>query len=183
MKTLVFYLVLTLFAGVSTAQEITELKEARVGFAPYSSEVKRSGNNFSFKVSESHVGEFEKDPLLFMNNNFNIKNFIAEVRDENYRNYTVTFRSSRGRFYADFNSKGELLRSVSKFDDVKLPRELRHQLYREHKGWAMTGNSHLSKSRKGGIDQNFYKIKLVNGKDRKNIVYHAPAKTSQVASN
>lgn len=183
MKTLVFYLVLTLFAGISNAQEITELKEARVGFAPYTSKVKRSGNNFSFKVSEIQVGEFEKDPMLFMNNNFNIKNFIAEVKAENYRNYTVTFKSSRGRFYADFNSKGELLRSVSKFDNVKLPGELRHQLYREHKGWVMTGNSHLTRSRDGGIDQNFYKIRLVNGKERKNIVYQAPVKTSQVASN
>lgn len=171
MKTLIFYLVLMLCAGFTNAQEITELKEARVGFAPLTAEVTRSGDDFSYKVTETYAGEFEKDPLLFMENHFDIKNFIAEVKGKDYHTYVVTFRSSKGNLQTNFNRNGELVRSNSKFKNTVLPRNLRHQLYNDHKGWEMIGNIHITNGKNGVVDQNIFKVRLKNGKARKNVIF------------
>lgn len=185
MKKLIFYFVLTLFAGMTYAQEITELGEARVGFAPLSSDVSVDGENFSYTVNESYAGEFEKDPLLFMTNNFDVRNFIAEVKGKNTEPFLVTFRSSRGSLMADFNSDGEVVKSYARFKNVLLPKNLRHQLYRDHQGWKMVKNLHLTLGRDGMVNQEIYKIKLakINGKERKTVIMEAPLKGWEVAGN
>ncbi len=183
MKTLVFYLVLMLLGGIANAQEITELKETKLEFAPFSSEVKRSGNNFTFKVREKYVGEFEKDPLLFLDNNFNVKQLLHEVKDEGIQIYGVTLNSSRGSLEAEFSSNGELVKSTSKFKNILLPGELRHQLYRDHKGWTMVKNVHVTRGKMGVAQKEFYRIKLENGKQRKNVTFEAPENVVAVAEN
>ena len=181
MKTLIFYFVLLVF-GTGHAQEFTELKEAKVGFAPLSSEVKQSGNSFSFNVKESYYGEFEKDPLAFMDAYFDIGNFIAEVGNEDYDSYEVSFVSRKGILKADFNSEGDLVRSSSRFKNIRLPAKLSSQLYRDHKGWAMTKNVHITRGSGGVLNKSYYKIKLENGKDRKRITLEAPLGGTEVAS-
>lgn len=183
MKTLVLYLVLVAMAATSHAQKITELDEAKVGFAPLSSDVLREGDNFSYKVNESYVREFEKDPLAFMDTYFDIDNFISEVKNASFDSYLVTFRSSRGSLEADFNSNGELVRSTSKFKNIILPEDLRKQLYRDHKGWRMVKNIHVTTGRNGLISKDFYKLKLENGKNKKNIVFDAPFEGAKMVSN
>lgn len=183
MKTLIFYLVLMLLTGITNAQEITELKEARVNFAPFSSEVVRSGDNFTFKVSETFAGEFEEDPLLFLHKNFKVNNLLSEIRENNFKYIYVTLISSKGNLEADFNNKGELVRTSSRFKNVVLPRNLIHELYRDHKGWAMVKNVHITRGREGMVDEEIYKIKLKNGKERKNIILEAPMRNREVAGN
>lgn len=180
MKTLVFYLVL-LVIGTSQAQEVTELKEAKVGFAP--SNLERSGDSYSFSVSEAHAGEFEKDPLGFMEANFNIDEFIAQVEDEKYDSYEVNFISKRGYLRADFNKEGDLVRSNSRFKNIILPEKLRSQLYRDHQGWEMTKNIRITTGKNGLVNRDYYKIKLENGKDRKKIILEAPFEGSEIAGN
>lgn len=121
MKTLFIYLVLVMWAGVVQAQEITELKEAKVGFAPLSSEVIRDGNNFSFNVKETYTGEFEANPIAFMTAYFDIHNFINEVQKEEYDGYQVTFRSKKGHLKADFDEKGNLEKTSERFKNIVLP--------------------------------------------------------------
>lgn len=181
MKTLIFSLVLMLFAGLTKAQEITELKEARV-VAPLSSEVNRTGNEFSYKVKETSVKEFEKDPLLFMNSHFNVKDLISQDDGEG-ESYFVTFKSSKGNLQAKFNSEGDLVRSKSTFKNIVLPRELIHQLYKDHKGWAMVKNVHVTKGNDGIVNRDFYKIRLENGRAHKNVIFEAPMRGLEVAGN
>lgn len=182
MKTLIFYLVLTLF-GTAQAQEFTELKEAKVGFAPLSSTVERDGNSFSFDVRESHAGEFENDPLAFMEENFDINNFIAEVVNEDYDLYEVSFKSRKGFLRADFNKDGELLRSSSRFENTLLPENLRDQLYRDHKGWAMTRNVHVTVSKDGLLKKDYYKVRLENGKEKKKVNLEGRVEGTEVVFN
>lgn len=181
MKTLIFSLVLTLFAGITNAQEVTELKEARVDGTPLSSEIIRNGDNFTYKVKEAYIREFEKDPLLFVNKYFDFQDLASEVRGE-WDIYHVTFKSTKGNLQADFDSNGEMLSSISKFKNVILPRELMHQLYKDNKGWEMVKNVHVTRGKDGVVNQDIYRIKLENGKDRKNVVLEAPAKAVAVAS-
>lgn len=183
MKTLIIYLVLAVVAGTSHAQQITELKEAKVGFAPLTSEVERDGNNFSFNIKEASAHEFDRDPVAFMEAYFDIKNFIAEVKEDKFDTYLVSFKSRKGKLEADFNKKGELVRSTSIFKNILLPKELREKLYSEHKGWVMVKNTHITRGRNGLLTEDIYKIKLVNGKERKNIVFEAPNEDLRVVSN
>ncbi len=181
MKTLIFSLVLMLIGSMVQAQDITELKETRVGFAPFSSDMTRNGDDFTFKVRENYVGEFEKDPLLFLDSHLDMKKFIAIVDKKDLQSYNVTLTSSRGNLDADFNKKGELIKSTSRFKNILLPEELRHQLYRDHKGWAMVKNVHITRGSRGEIEKEIYRIKLENGKQRKKVTFEAPAKDTEVA--
>jgi hypothetical protein len=184
MKTLMIYLVLTIWAGVSHAQEITELKEAKVGFAPLSSEITRSGDSYSFKVNESYHREFETDPLAFMEAYFDIDNFIASVENEDYDSYLVSLRSKKGVLNADFDKEGKLLRTSERFKDILLPEALREQLHKDHAGWTMTKNLHVSTASDGIVKRDFYRIKLENGKDRKVVkIDMTTAEGSEVVSN
>jgi hypothetical protein len=183
MKKLIFYLVLVLFAGITNAQEFTELEQAEVEFSPLTSELIRNGNNFSYTVKENYSGEFESDPLEFVKTHFNIKNLISHNQVERIENYFVTFKSKKGSVSADFNNEGDLLKSTSRFKNIALPRELRHQLYKDHKGWIMVSNIHITHGRNGVVDSDSYKVKLVNGKERKNVIFEAPVRGIVLAGN
>ncbi len=184
MKTLIFYLVLVIWAGVSQAQEITELKEAKVGFAPLSSEVIRDGNNYSFNVKETYTGEFEANPLAFMEAYFDIHNFIAAVEDEKFDGYQVTFRSEKGQLRADFDKHGNLGATSERFKNIILPARLREQLYRDHKGWEIVKNIRVARGDNGLVNKEFYRIKLRNGDQRRTIkIDGLGAERNDVASN
>lgn len=184
MKTLIICLVLVLAAGVSRAQKITELKEAKVGFAPLSSEVVRDGNSYAFNVKESYVGEFEANPIAFMEAYFDIQNFIDEVKHENYDSYQVTFSSKKGQLKADFDKEGNLGATSERFKNILLPAGLREQLYRDHEGWAMVKNVRVSRGENGLIDKEVYRIKLKNGTKSKTLkIDGMAAERNEVASN
>lgn len=182
MKTLIFYLVL-LTLGTIQAQEFTELKEAKVGFAPMTSIVERNGNSFSFNVKEAVAGEFEKDPLAFMENYFSIVDFISELKHEQYDRYEVSFVSQKGHLIADFDKNGKLVQTNSRFKNTLLPHSLRNDLYRDHKGWAMTKNIRITRGKNGEVSMDYYKINLEKGKDRKKIILEAPVSVTDIASN
>lgn len=169
MKTIAIYFVLMFWATVTNAQEITVLNEARVDFEPISLEVTSDGDSYSFVISEKFRGEFENNPIRFTQKHFNIQNFISEVQHRNFDSYEVTFKSSRGSFWATFDEGGNLKKSSHRFKDVILPDELRHQLYRDYKGWKMVKNLHIAKGENGLVKKDFYKIELQNGKETKRI--------------
>lgn len=184
MKTLFIYLVLVMWAGVIQAQEITELKEAKVGFAPLSSEVIRDGNNYSFNVKETYAGEFEANPIAFMTAYFDIHNFIHEVQKEEYDGYQVTFRSKRGHLKADFDERGNLEKTSERFKNILLPANLREQLYRDHKGWEMVKNIRVTRGENGLVKKEIYRIKLHKGTQRKVVkIDGIAAERSEVVSN
>ena len=167
MRTLFIYLVLIVWAGVMQAQEITELKEAKVGFAPLSSEVTQNGDSYSFKVNEAFTGEFENDAIGFMNAYFDIDNFIASVEDKNYIAYQVSFVSRKGQLVADFDQEGNLKKTSQRFKNILLPAELREELYRDHAGWTMVKNVRRSHGKNGLVEKDIYRIKLKNGNNSK----------------
>lgn len=184
MRTLFIYLVLVVWAGVSQAQEITELKEAKVGFAPLSSEVTKDGDSYYFNVSEAYQGEFENDAIGFMNSYFDIHNFIAEVENENYDSYQVSLVSGKGRLVADFDKHGNLGATSERFKNILLPADLREKIYKDHKGWKMVKNVRITHGKNGVVNKEIYRIRLESGKSRKLIkVDGLSAERSEVASN
>lgn len=184
MKTLFIYLALVFWAGAIQAQEITELKEAKVGFAPLSSDIQRDGDSFTYKVHETYMGEFERDPLAFLVNYFDIDNFIEQVKQEDYDSYIVNLLSGNGHLTANYDKSGNLTKTSEKFEDVILPPALRETLYRDHEGWEMVKNVHITTGRNGLVDRDFYRIKLKNnGRSMTLKVNASDAERGIVASN
>ncbi|TRO66927.1 hypothetical protein [Christiangramia sabulilitoris] len=181
MKTLIFSLLLIAATTFSQAQEI-QLEEAKVGFAPLDSKVERNGDEFSFKVAETYTGEFTKDPIAFMKANFDIKNFIA-AHDEEWDSYAVTFSSSKGYLSADFDKDGNLVSTFQKFKDIVLPLDVRREVYMANKGWTMTGNKYTASGSGEIIQKEVYKIKLVNGNQKRTMKIDPRASETSVAIN
>jgi len=154
--------------STSQAQQITELEEAKVKFAPNAVEFSSNLDNYNFIVKESFTGEFLKNPIAFMQSNFDINAFIASVANE-YDEYLVTFKSSKGYLEATFDGEGNLEKTSQRFKDIVLPLNVRRELYKKHKGWTMVQNKYLASGKKDRIDNEVYKIKLVNGNKKQNV--------------
>ncbi len=183
MRTLIFSLLLIAVTSFSQAQEITELEEAKVGFAPLDAKITRSGDSFTYTVNESYAGEFTKDAIGFMNANFDINAFIAEFNDGEYDNYLVTLQSSKGFLNADFDKDGNLVKTYQKFKDIVLPLDVRREVYMANKGWTMTQNKYIASGRGELIEKEVYKIKLEDGNKKKSIKIDPRASSTSVASN
>lgn len=184
MKTLIFSFLLILATAVAHAQQITELEEARVGFAPLNVEVIENGDNFTYKVHESFAGEFVKDPIAFMKANFNIKNFIDTHKEQDYDSYDVTFKSEQGYLSANFDKDGELVKTQQRFKDIPLPLDVRRELYMANKGWTMTENKFIAAGRGEILEKQLYKIKMEKGNLSRKVKLDGTAFTrASVASN
>ncbi|MDX1544067.1 MAG: hypothetical protein R3214_08990 [Christiangramia sp.] len=169
MKTLIFSLLLIIATSIGHAQKITELEEAKVGFAPLDVEVTENGDSFTYTVNEAYAGQFVKDPIAFMKANFDIKNFISAHEDRNYDSFNLTFKSGQGFLKADFDKEGKLIRTFQKFQNIVLPLDVRRELYMANKGWNMTENRYIASGRGELLEKELYKIKIENGSRSKNI--------------
>lgn len=171
MKTFIFSLLLiaVTLVGHAQEQEILQLEEAKVGFAPLDAKITRIGDSFAYTVEEEYSGEFSEDPIAFMKSNFDINNFIAEIDGDEFTTYHVTFKSSKGHLSADFDHKGELINTYQKFADIALPLDVRREVYMSNKGWTMTSNKYIASGSGDLLEKEVYKIKLENGNQKRNI--------------
>lgn len=129
----------------------------------------KNPNEWSFTIEENYAGEFVKDPAGFVIQNFKVGDFLGSLRDLNHEFYDVVFKCKKGYLKARYSRKGELVEIYQNFEDVPLPRELRHQLYRDYKGWEMITNKSVGSLKEGKSNIVVYRIKLKNG-DRTKIV-------------
>lgn len=169
MKSIFVLLALGFSMVVCTAQEVQELKEARVEFASPSSFLR--GSSLIFKIPETYSGEFEKNPLRFMKSYFDIKPVIAQLGDKD--EYRVTFKSKKGQLNADFDRSGKLLYYSLKFKDVLVPYPLMVQLYKDHKGWALVRSQHQAKGNGDKPGRAIYKVRMKNGNKEKDFIYYS----------
>ncbi|HSI70028.1 MAG TPA: hypothetical protein VK941_07335 [Gillisia sp.] len=174
MKTLAISLVLVLAAAMSHAQGLIELNETRVDYSPLFSEITQQGNMYIMKVRENRSGEFEKDPLTFLNKNFNVQQFIALVNDQDYDSYQVSFKSNKGDLRADYDKEGNLEYVSHRFKNIAMPYPLMQKLYKENEGWSVVKNVHVAYGKDGKIDRSFYKVTLKNGKQERRLKIDAP---------
>lgn len=167
MKTLIFFMVLLLCSEYSQAQTI-ELAEARINFQ---SVTQIDKNSFSVALREKYAGDFEKDPVKFVEKNFDIKQIISQVENKykGYDSYLGIFRSRKGELICEFDNTGDILSSTLKFKNIFLPRGIRHQLYLEHQGWTMIRNVRAASMKRGIVKKDAYYITLKNGKQTKKL--------------
>lgn len=176
MKTLVIILILAFSVSISNAQEVIELNEAKVAFNPLSG-LDGPVKQISIKIAENAPGEFEKDPIAFVNNHFDISPYLSQIPGEEFYAFQVTFKTRKGHLIADFNGDGKLVKTSQKFENILLPYELQKQLYRDHKGWSMVKNKVVARGNEDKIDKAVYKITMQNGRQKKNLKYEVTPET------
>ena len=176
MKTLVIILILAFSVSISNAQEVIQLKEAKVNFNPLS-KVDGPIKQISVKVAENVPGEFEKNPIAFVQKNFDITPYLTQTTEEQFDSYQVTFKTRKGHLLADFDQEGNLLKTSQKFENIVLPKELSSQLYKDHKGWAMVKNRVVAHGKQDKMDKAVYKVTIQNGKQKKNLKFEVTPQT------
>jgi hypothetical protein len=181
MKNVIFYSLLLLCVVSVKAQEITLLEETNVTFQPYVTNVDSYfDNSFSVMVDENYAGEFSKNPIEFMKENFDIQSFISFLDENNtglqktdHEYYRVTFSTNKGDLVAKFSKDGELEETSQNFKNILVPSDIRRELYRSYKGWNMVKNTYTASGEGDQIDEELYRIKLKNG-NRSQIVKIVP---------
>ena len=171
MKKQIIILALTLIAVSAQAQRVIELKETRLNYNPISYNIVENGNSFAMNIKERSIGEFEKNPIAFMQKNFNVHHFINEIGDRGYDTYHVTFKSKKGALNAEYDKEGTLLAANLKFTNVLIPYELQRKLYQDYKGWEMIKNQHIAKEKEGTEKIDFYRVKMKKGNKQKNLKF------------
>lgn len=129
----------------------------------------KNPNEWSFTIKEKYVGEFIDNPADFVVQNFKIEDFLSSLNQLDHEFYDVNFKCKKGYLEARYSRSGELVEIFQKFEDVALPRELMHQLYRDYKGWKMITNKSVATFKEDGSNRTIYRIQLRNG-DRKKLV-------------
>ena len=159
MKKMFVTLMILMWAGLANAQ-ITELKEAKVGFDPNLPEVTLEGDTYVFKINRNFGEEFERDPIAFLNRHCRLEAFIDLVQENGIKGYNVDVVSTKGRLKANYCNKGNLRKVSYKLKNVLLPSRLQEEVYRKYKGWNMTQNVHVAKGRNGDIVKEYFRIRL-----------------------
>lgn len=184
MKNLIIYSLLLFWVVSVKAQEVTQLKETKVTFEPFVTDVVSYLDNYSFIVEENYAGEFSENPINFMKENFDIKSFISyisylnqrrstDLQKSHYESYEVTFSSSKGYLEAKFSKDGELEETSQNFKNILLPLNVRRELYTRYKGWDQVKNTYTASGKSDQIDKELYRIKIKNG-NRSQIVKIVP---------
>ncbi|MGC1630852.1 MAG: hypothetical protein WA749_01950 [Gelidibacter sp.] len=183
MKALIFLSVFVLWASIGQAQEITKLDEVKVKYSPLNPEITQNGSVFTIKIKPSGVHEFVKNPIGFLNENFDIHKFINMVGIEKYESYSVELRSSKGFMLASYDGEGNLISTRQNFKNILMPRHLRLQVYNSHKGWNLNKNKYIASTKGIVLDKAVYKLTLKNGNQKRNITLDALDKDYGVVAN
>jgi hypothetical protein len=86
-----------------------------------------------------------------------------EYYQDDYDFYTVSFFIPDGKIVAVYDDKGELMRTIEKFKDIKLPNSVQAALYDRFPNWKVVDDVYrVTYSEKKGAKKT-YKLKLKNG--------------------
>jgi hypothetical protein len=91
---------------------------------------------------------------------YDLKN--SELYSDDYYNYEVIFYIPDGRIVAAYDKDGKIIRTIEKFENVKLPKAVRESVFTRYPGWVLTKDIyrvtyHEDKAKK------VYKVILKNG--------------------
>ena len=161
MKTLIICLLLVGFIGTGHSQIV--LKETRLEYSPVSMKVDPITNSVTLKITEARVGEFQKDPLAFIQDKFDIQSFIAENQEYEFDGYDVYFKSNKGVVTARYDKEGEMISTYQRFKNVALPDDVKLEILRNYRNSQVLKNHHIVTSRNWMIDKEFYRVKIHDG--------------------
>ncbi len=153
MRKLIIGLIIIGFAIQAQAQ-VEELSEVVVSASNYKYLTKVGLENASVLVSELE----EKVA------NFDLKS--ADFYSEDNDSYVVSFFIPQGKVLASYDSDGNIIRTVERFNNVKLPREVIESVAKQYPNWTFAKDTYLVNYYDSGKISKRYKITLENGDQR-----------------
>tara|TARA_R100000935_G_C2831403_1_gene165300 strand:+ start:1716 stop:2270 length:555 start_codon:yes stop_codon:yes gene_type:complete len=184
MRTMLLSLFLLFTISAMQAQTVIQLGEARISYNPDAIIVNSNINSVGFTIKENYIGEFSKNPIQFMKQNFDFQELLSSIDNkDDFNGYLVTFRSTKGFLEANYTSEGKLKDTKQMFIDKALPNSLSKQLYSENAGWTMVSNKYLASGKEDRIDSEVYRIKLENGSKSRRVKLVPGATVLGIANN
>jgi hypothetical protein len=87
----------------------------------------------------------------------------SEYYSDDFQFYTVSFFIPEGKIVAAYNSDGEIIRTIERFEDVKLPSAVQEAVADRFPNWTIVNDVYrVTYNQKKGADKS-YKLKLKNG--------------------
>jgi hypothetical protein len=94
---------------------------------------------------------------------YDLKN--SDLYGDEYSTYTVSFFIPNGKILAAYDRDGKVIRTIEKFKNVKLPKNVRNAVFKRFPNWSLEKDVYLvnyhNKNEKVSKE---YKVKLKNGK-------------------
>lgn len=173
------FIILFLLAGIATGHaQVIQLDEARVTNA----KILNVGDS-KYIVLEDYSGQFMKNPIVFMKENFDIHSLIEELQGEDYDSYIVEFRNKKGFLIANFDKEGNLESTLQRFKNIPLPLAVSRDLVSNYQGWIATKNLYIASGKEDMIDKELYRITLKNGKSTQRVKIIPDRPSRGLASN
>ena len=169
MKTLIIFLFVVATTALSQGQEVTNLSEVNLSFAPLNTEIIKTPKGFTFNIGNVRSHVFARDPIGFMYENFDIKNFIAALEGKKHESYEVSLRTKDGAMVANFDKDGNLISTRQNFKNVALSHPMILKVYKDYKGWIMTKNKYSATTEGEVITKEVYRITLQNGNRKQRV--------------
>ena len=92
---------------------------------------------------------------------YNVEN--SEFYSDDYAFYTVSFIIPEGKIVAAYNPEGELIRTIERFENVKLPTAVRNAVAERFPNWTIVKDVYrVTYNQNKGANKS-YKLKLKNG--------------------
>ena len=87
----------------------------------------------------------------------------ADFYSDDYEFYTVSFYIPDGKIVAAYNSEGEVIRTIERFNNVKLPTAVRNAVAERFPNWIVVKDAYrVTYVQDKGANKS-YKLKLKNG--------------------
>lgn len=157
MKKLIIGLIILGFAFQAQAQ-VEELSEVVVAASNYKYLTKVGLENASVQVSllEEKVA------------NYDLKS--ADFYNDEHDTYVVSFFIPEGKILAAYDKNGEIIRTVERFKDVKMPKEVTDAVVKRYPNWSIAKDAYLVNYYESGKITKKYKITIKNGDKRIKVI-------------
>tara|TARA_R110002020_G_scaffold122487_6_gene277889 strand:+ start:13749 stop:14255 length:507 start_codon:yes stop_codon:yes gene_type:complete len=88
----------------------------------------------------------------------------SELYEDDYPFYTVSFYIPEGKIVAVYDEEGNIIKTIERFKDLQLPKEVETALKKRYKGWEAVEDVYLIEyNNKKGVNRTF-KVTLIKGK-------------------
>ncbi len=107
---------------------------------------------------------------------WDLENFAARyditkspLFDNSDRNYTISFKQSKGLILATYDKNGNIIKTSERFKDIVVPIGVRNYIGKEYPGWVHQGNSYLVSYSGNKNVKKVYKVEIVKQNMQKRI--------------
>lgn len=140
-----------MYAQVVTEEQLSEVIVVATNYK-YLNDVSRDVESVPVQLLQDKVATYD------------LKN--SELYQDEYDTYEITFFIPEGRILAAYDKDGNIIRTIEKFQDIALPKNVSKAVAKRFPGWAISKDVYLVHYNDQTGASKKYKITLSNGDKR-----------------